>query len=137
MSQGEGGGRPPRWETEAELQASIDGYFAKCEADNTPPGIYGLVDFTTQSISTFYEYESGKKDTETEKFSIAISKARLKVVAFAESRVYQNTAGAVSQLVNTTRKYPEPYKNSQAHEVTGPNSGPLQIVITPTQSAIV
>lgn len=137
MSQGEGGGRPPRWNTEAELSAAVDAYFAKCDAEKSPYGIYGLADFTTQNISTLYEYESGDRDTETEKFSDIVRKARLKVVAFAESRIYAQTAGAVSQLVNTTRKFPQPYKNSQAHEITGDSGGPLQIVISPNQAGIV
>lgn len=130
MSQGEGGGRPPRWKTAAELEAAIQSYWDDCKANEKPIGLYGMYDFTNQDSSTFYEYESEAKDTKTEKFSAVCKKARIKVAAFAESKVYTNPAGAISQLVNVTKKLPEAYKNSQHQEVTGAGGKPIESKIT-------
>lgn len=112
-------GRPPLWNKQADLQAQVDAYFVKCVAEELPPGIYGLADFLNCHPQTFYDYENGVMDTETEKFSDTFKKARAKVVAYAESRIYDKTAGAVFQLVNLTRKFPEPAKNAQHQEITG------------------
>ncbi len=112
-------GRPPRWKSGTELQSAVDAYFADCDAKEKPPGIYGLADFTNQDPTTIYEYETGIHDSEGNEFSRILNKARLKVAAYAEGRVYSSPAGAISQLVNITRKLPNPYKNSQHNENTG------------------
>lgn len=114
------------WETAKSLSDSVDAYFTDCKVQEKPPGVYGLIDHLNCGIQTFYDYGDGNYDTETDRFSEILKNARLKVAAFAESRVYANTAGAVSQLVNITKKFPEPYKNSQQTEVVGPNNGPVK-----------
>lgn len=134
--QGEGGGRPQRWKTAAELETAIQAYWDDCKENEKPIGLYGLYDFTNQDSSTFYEYESGDKDTETDKFSAICKKARIKVAAFAESKIYTSPAGSISQLVNVTKKLPESYKNSQHQEVTGAGGGPVKFEITPSQAGI-
>ena len=121
------GGRPPFWATVQELSEQVDAYFNECKVNDKPPGIYGLIDFLSCGIQTFYDYGDGKNDREDNQFSDIIRVARVKVAAFAESRVYANTAGAVSQLVNLTKKFPEPYKNSQQTEVVGNNGGAIEL----------
>ncbi len=130
-------GRPPLFSTQADLQAKVDAYFVKCVQEETPPGIYGLSDFLSCDPTTFYDYERGEQDTETEEFSHTLKKARSKIVAFAESRIYDKTAGAVFQLVNLTRKFPEPAKNAQHQEIAGPDGKALAITITQSQASIV
>jgi len=39
------GGRPPKFETEEELQNKINAYFEKCEADNEPLTVSGIALF--------------------------------------------------------------------------------------------
>lgn len=133
---GEGGGRPLRWATADELSKGVNAYFADCAAKEIPPGVYGLIDALNCGIQTFYDYGDGNNDTDENRFSEILRMARLKVAAFAESRVYANTAGAVSQLVNITKKFPEPYKNSQHTEVTGAGGGAVKFEITPLQASI-
>ncbi|MES2367598.1 MAG: terminase small subunit [Pseudomonadota bacterium] len=130
-------GRPPLWSKQADLQAQVDAYFVKCVQEESPPGIYGLADFLSCDPTTFYDYERGEQDTDTEQFSHTLKKARSKIVAYAESRIYEKTAGAVFQLVNLTRKFPEPSKNAQHQEITGDKGGPLAITITSNQAGIV
>jgi DNA-packaging protein gp3 len=115
-------GRPRKFESPSELNKMVDEYFDNCKKNETPPGIYGLIDHLSCGVQTFYDYEN---DTENSEFSDILKKARLKVVAYAESKLYDKTAGGVAQLVNTTRKFPDPFKNAQHQEVTGPNNGPL------------
>ena len=121
MSQGQGGGRPPIWETCEAIDLAIDAYKAHCEEEKLPAGIYGFCEFVSVDPTTYYEYESGKRDTDEIKFSRTIKKIRWKAIADAEARSYSHTAGAVFNLVNLTRKTEEPWKNAQHQEVTGAN----------------
>ncbi len=138
-------GRPRRWQTAQELEDAVEGYFlaleqaADMEPDKKPkpPGIFALCVHAEMSYDTFLDYESGEKDTETDKFSETLKKTRMRIVAFAEEQIYDRTAGATFQLVNLTRKFREPHKNAQHQEITGKDGGALNITITPNQASIV
>lgn len=119
MSQGEGGGRPRKWESVETLQAAIDAYFTDAISKEQPLGILALCVHASMSWETFTDYERGDMDTETEKFSVPLKKARLQVMAYAESRVYENTAGATFQLTNLSRKFADPWRNAQHQEHSG------------------
>jgi len=129
MSQGQGGGRPPAFEHASELEAKVKAYFLQCDQEDKPYGIYGLADFLNCDPTTFYDYENGVRDTEEVKFSHILKKARARIVAYAESRIYDKTAGAVFQLVNLTRKFPEPMKNAQQQEIAGDPKAPLAFTL--------
>lgn len=135
--QGEGGGRPRKWPTPESLSDAIEAYFlaidksAKKEDEKSkPPGLFALCVHADVSYECFLDYESGTYDTEIEKFSELIKKARLRIAAYAEEQIYERTAGATFQLVNLTRKMREPYKNAQHQELTGPNGGALEVSFT-------
>jgi hypothetical protein len=130
MSQGQGGGRPPAFESASDLEAKVKAYFLQCDQEDKPYGIYGLISHLSIDPTTFYDYESGDRDTENEKFSHILKRSRLKVVAYAETKLYDKTAGSVAQLVNTTRKFPEPFKNAQHQEITGKDGGALEFALT-------
>jgi hypothetical protein len=129
MSQGEGGGRPRHWGSPEILETAIDAYFTDAISKEQPLGILALCVHTSMSWETFTDYERGDMDTETEKFSVPLKNARLRVMAYAESRVYENTAGATFQLTNLSRKFKEPWKNAQHQELTGANGGPISLSI--------
>jgi hypothetical protein len=131
VSQGEGGGRPRRWESEADLAAAINAYFEDAIANEQPLGILALCVHTKMSWDCFTDYESGEMDTENAKFSGLLKEARLRVMAYAESQVYDHTAGATFQLTNLSRKFKDPWKNAQQQEHVGPNGGPVVIISTP------
>lgn len=142
--QGEGGGRPRIFPTPEALQAKIDGYFDKfkdshiegSEKYKKAPNLFGLCLYAGMSYDAFVDYCSGEYDSETEKFSVAGEKARLRCLDYAGEHTYTLPAGAVFNQVNLTRKFKEPWKNAQHQEVTGPNNGPMQINITPNQAGI-
>lgn len=140
--QGEGGGRPRRWQSEGELASAIAGYFDGIDQEPEegqkpkPPGLFALCVDTGMSYDCLLDYESGIYDDENNKFSETIKKARLMIAAFAEEQIYERTAGATFQLVNLTRKFREPYKNAQHQEITGPNNGPVQVSITQEQAGV-
>lgn len=118
------------WTKQADLEAKVKDYFRTCDQEEKPYGIYGLADFLSCHPQSLYDYENGLMDTETEKFSDTFQKARAKIVAYAESRIYDKTAGAVFQLVNLTRKFPEPAKNAQHQEITGKDGGAVEIKLS-------
>lgn len=136
MSQGEGGGAPRLWNLASDLQAAIEGYFLTADANKDPLGILALCVHTAMSWDAFCDYESGSMDTETEKFSVLLKNARLKVMAYAESKVFTHTAGATFQLTNLSRRFKEPWKNAQHQEITGKGGGPLIIQSTPIDEAL-
>lgn len=135
MSQGQGGGRPRRWTSQEELQTIVDSYFDqydKAQIDEThpkakkAPNIYGLCRFCQMSYDTFWDYEKGDCDTETEKFSDTLKDARLRILEYAGEHVYTHTAGAVFNQVNLTRTSSMPWKNAQSNEHSGPDGGPME-----------
>lgn len=131
-------GRPRKWHTAKELEDAVESYFLAIEqeADRDenkkpkPPGIFALCVHVGMSYDTFLDYESGDKDTETDKFSETLKKTRMRIVAFAEEQIYDRTAGATFQLVNLTRKFREPHKNAQHQEITGKDGGAVEIKLT-------
>ncbi len=131
------GGRPQTFKDPDDLQGQVTAYFSKCIQEETNPGIYGLSDFLNVDPTTLYEYEQGNRDTEEAQFSRILIKARTKIIAHAENKVYDKTAGSVMILTNLTRKMPEPYKNAMHQEITGKDGGALNITITPNQASIV
>lgn len=147
MSQGEGGGRPRKFQSVEDFNDLADEYFETLKpSENSPFGqpatLSGLCLFLDTFPDVLRDYEVGNYDSETEKFSLAVKRQRLKVVNFAEKSLYtaKNAAGPIFHIVNLTRhaeKDQDKWKNAQSNEVTGNNGAPLQIVISPTQAGIV
>lgn len=119
-------GQPKAFKDPALLAAKIADYFQDCEAKLKPPGFYGLAAYLSVHADTLYEYESGKYDTPECKFSDIVKDGRGVILAYAEGRLYDRTAGALVQLVNLTRRSANPYRNPQHVETTGLNGGPIR-----------
>jgi hypothetical protein len=124
-------GRPERWKTAKELEEAIESYFDSIEIEpekgkkKIPPGIFALCVHTKMSYDTFLDYENKGHDRIGESFSETCNNARLRVMAFAETQIYDRTAGATFQLVNLSRKTKEPLKNAALVENTGPGGKDL------------
>ena len=146
MSQGQGGGRPRKFNSPEEIDSLSKAYFIECDCKE-PPVPYTVTGLA-ESLGTFRivlsDYEKGTYDVQEDKengieavmYSYAIKRAKAKIERYAEEKVYEKTAGAVFTLVNMTRNSGEPWKNAQHQEVTGPNNGPLAIQITQNQAGI-
>lgn len=108
---GQGGGRPPRFESVEDLDKQIQEYFDSCEYKETPsenpdepPAIQygdtititGLAYFLGfESRQSFYDYE-GKKE-----FSYSIKRARLAIESNYEKKLSASSpAGAIFALKN-------------------------------------
>ena len=75
MSQGEGGGCPPKFKTPEELQSAIDVYFSHCAEEKVFPNVAGLTVHlgfaATQSLLD--------QEARGEKFSAIIKRAKLRM----------------------------------------------------------
>lgn len=120
-------GRPRRWTKAAELEAAVKAYFEDAIANERPLGVLALCVHAGMSWDCFHDYENGSMDTPDEKFSVLLKDAKTKVMAYAESRVYENTAGATFQLCNLSRGSKNPFKNASHQELSGPNGGPISV----------
>ncbi len=138
MSQGQGGGRPRRWTSEAELADLVEAYFVQFDdgdSEDSPkakkaPNLFGLCRYTQMSYDAFVDYESGSMDTETEKFSVSLKDSRMRCLEYAAEHSFTHTAGAVFNQVNLTRKFKEPWKNAQHQEVSSPGKDTLDMKMT-------
>ncbi len=123
--QGEGGGRPPHWVLAADLETKVDAYFDQFESSDEEghpkkgksPNLFGLSLYLGMSYDSLIEYENGERDSEGQKFSVSLIRARLKCLEYAGERAFTHTAGAVLVGTNLTRKFKEPWKNAQHQEV--------------------
>lgn len=120
-------GTPRRWQTASELETAVKAYFEDAIANERPLGVLALCVHTGMSWDCFHDYENGSMDTETQVYSGLLKDAKTKVMAYAESRVYENTAGATFQLVNLSRGSKNPFKNASHQELTGANGGPISV----------
>lgn len=141
MSQGQGGGRPRKFESVADLDRLANAYFDSCEPEiggdgkatgGRPITAYGLARACGTTWETLRDYRSGKYDTESEKFSLAVKVHFDRVKEFAEEGLYtaRSAAGPIFHLVNLTRADGDgAWKNAQAQEITGKDGGPLDIAL--------
>lgn len=143
MSQGEGGGRPKLWSSVDEMEAAMEGYFARWKDLDTEdpqskktPNVFGLCLHAGMSYDTFCDIVNGTYDEIDEKFCHAAKRAKLRILEYNAERSLSHTAGVVFNTVNLTRKMKEPWKNAQVNEVTGEGGGALVIQITPNQASI-
>ena len=146
MSQGEGGGRPRKFESVEDFTKQADAYFDALKPSidfpfGRPATLSGLCLFLDTFPNVLRDYELGTYDEDGKMFSTAIKKQRLRVVNFAEMSLYtgKNAAGPIFHIVNLTRHAKEDedkWKNAQTNEVSAPGGGPLQIQITPIQAQI-
>ena len=127
-------GAPPKWELVEDLQAAIDGYFAKWNnllVDDPKlkktPNIFGLCLFADMSYDTFCNIENGQYDKTNPEFGKAVKKAKLRLLDWNAEHALSHTAGMVFNTVNLTRKMEEPWKNAQSNELSGPNGGRIQV----------
>ena len=90
-------GRPRKFETVAELQQAIDGYFRECAQEQIPLTVTGLaiaLDLTRQGL-LYYE---GR-----EEFCDAVKKAKSRVERWVEEQLYNpkvRTIGPIFSLKN-------------------------------------
>lgn len=89
------GGRPPKYSKATEIQRKIDIYFGECVSEKQPPTVTGLamaLDMTRQQLVDY-----GAKD----EFVDTIKKAKLKIEAFLEKRLFgSQVAGVIFNLKN-------------------------------------
>jgi hypothetical protein len=108
-------GRPPKFNTPADMQASVDEYFATCNDDN-PPLISGLayhLDMTTESLRRYGE---------DDEFSATVKKAKQRVEIALEKRLQANSpVGAIFSLKNNFG-----WKDKTEHELTGADGGAIK-----------
>lgn len=120
-------GRPRRWKTVDELEKAIEAYFLDAIANEQPLGILALCVHAKMSWDCFHDYERGDMDEYPDEFSGPLKAARLRIMAYAESNVYNHTAGATFMLTNLSRNLKNPWKNAQHQELTGANGGPVEL----------
>ena len=115
------GGRPKFFQTVAELQKHVDGYFALAHKRHMPLGIFALSLYLGITYETFLDYELGKRDTETVKLSEVLKMARLAVTCASESNLESgtNSAGTIFHLQQLTRRVGEQWKTVGSNEITG------------------
>jgi len=88
-------GRPPKFQTPADLQALCDSFFALCEASGKPLTISGLVLHLGTNRETLLDYQ--KKDG----FSDIVKQAKMKVENYVEERLLiEGGAGPIFWLKN-------------------------------------
>jgi len=89
--------RPVKYETPEEMQVIIDKFFADCKADDLHPTVTGLALSLDMTREGLVHYE--KKDNPG--FADTIKKAKLKVEAHIEQRLFHNNAtGCIFNLKN-------------------------------------
>lgn len=100
-------GRPPKYSSTEVMQADIDAYFADgCEGFPTVTGLAIALDMTRK---TLMEYE------EDEEFGNTVKKAKARVEAFIERRLYEaNATGCIFNLKNNFG-----WKDKNETELTG------------------
>lgn len=88
-------GRPPIFESDEELQAAVDLYFSKCDADEEQPTITGLSFALGMTRETLRAY--GERD----EFSDTVKRAKQRVEIALEQRLYASApTGAIFNLKN-------------------------------------
>jgi hypothetical protein len=134
------GGRPPKYKTAKELQEKIDAYFDSCWIDkvtevtdkegictmstvryqNRPYTVAGLALALDLCRDTLAEYVKAGQ------FSDIIKKAKLKIEMNVEELLLEgkNAAGPIFWLKNHAA-----YRDKQEMEHTGPEGGPIQMII--------
>lgn len=121
MTNGGAGGRPPKYETNDELQDAIDNYVKKIKDSKgkeklTISGLCYELGFCSRQ--SFYDLE---KD---EKFSYTIKRARLFIESNYESKLTeQNATGSIFALKNFG------WKDKQELEHGGVDGAPIQITL--------
>lgn len=123
MGQGQGGGRPRKFETAMQIEALADAYFLEAEAKKRPFTITGLAIALGTSRSALIDYEGGKHDTETERFSEGNKWQKLRVENYAEEQLYLSpkTAEPIFHLMNMG------WKNRTQKDLNGPDGGSILI----------
>ena len=92
------GGRPPKYSKVGDMQKIIDAYFDSCVSEKQPPTVTGLAMALDMSREGLVNY--AKKD----EFFDAINKAKGKIEAFLEKRLFgHNVAGVIFNLKNNYR----------------------------------
>lgn len=122
-------GRPRKFESPEDIDSKAASYFKEMDQLERPYTVSGLAEALGTFRIVLSDYEKGTYDTETEKYSYAIKRAKQKIERYAEEAVYTKTAGAVFTLVNLTRNSAEPWKNAQHNEIAGDPKAPLTITL--------
>jgi len=98
---GHGCGRPRKYESAAELYSIGSKYIEETLAAEKHLTFTGLCLAMGMIKNTFYDYESGKYDTDKEVFSNPLKELKLRVENYAESRLFgNNPTGAIFALKN-------------------------------------
>lgn len=117
-------GRPLKFQNLADLQKQIDGFFANCDATDTPYTITGLalaLDTTRQSLC---DYEN-RQD-----FADTIKKAKARVENYAERKLMSGmpAAGPIFALKNYG------WSDKVEQQLSGPDGGPIKTEYTINQT---
>lgn len=111
-------GRPPVYETAEELCAAIDKYFDECLREERRPTLAGLAyDLGYVSRQSIYDQEK-----RGDSFSYCIKRARLRIEAHHEERLYETGATGSMCWLNNNAGY------VSRQEITGKDGGPLESV---------
>jgi hypothetical protein len=87
--------RPPKFNTPEEMQELIDAYFADRDTTDKPYTVTGLALALDTTRETLMDYQNKPG------FSDTVKKAKARVEAYAEERLYYaNAAGAIFALKN-------------------------------------
>lgn len=108
------GGRPPKYKTAEQLQKKIDTYFTKCNTENRPYTVMGLVlalEFCSRQ--SLFDYCGGKNKNSSE-FVDTIKRAKSFIERQVEERLFSNCpTGAIFWLKNNAET---PYRDKQEIE---------------------
>ena len=115
------GGRPVKWKTPEEMQVVIDDYFDYCnraEEKPIPPTVTGLaiaLDMTRRTLLDYCE--------KSDEFSHTINRAKTKVEAYIERRLYEpNATGCIFNLKNNFG-----WKDKTESEISTPEGKPFEV----------
>ncbi len=122
-------GRPRKFESPEDIDSQAAAYFRDMDELERPYTVSGLAEALGTFRIVLSDYEKGTYDTETEKYSYAIKRAKQKIERYAEEAVYTKTAGAVFTLVNITRNSEEPWKNAQHQDIDAKHSGQVSFTL--------
>ena len=110
-------GRPLKFKSVEELEIAIDGYFATCEEDKKPPTVSGLAYHLDIDRKTITNYEN------RDEFFPTIKRAKTRIEAFLEERLYQGQCTGVIFNLKNNYKWQDKFEG----KLTGDSDEPIQL----------
>lgn len=110
-------GRPLKFQSVEELETAIENYFAACEEDKKPPTVSGLAYHLDIDRRTITNYEN------IDEFFPTIKRAKTRIEAFLEERLYQGQCTGVIFNLKNNYKWQDKFEG----KLTGDSDEPIQL----------